>query len=109
MLFATRVSCKPKSLIANSDIGYVVTASLKGQTLKLEAEAVVVSDSRFAGPAYDGYIVAPRVYGNDRVPTLAEQVAESLGWEPGLTLNHCLEKDAKEFLKQNIEKTLEMF
>lgn len=115
MATVSRVCVTPEHLMANDDRGYQITARLDGATLRIAAECVVVSDSSHVSPRYKRYLVAPRVYDDERVPTLAEIVAEMAGWsyiDPPL-FGELLAGEgprlAREWLLQHHELVLEVY
>lgn len=77
---ALEVTVNPAYLPANTDSGYRITARQEGRHLHITAECVVASDAGHVSPHYDRYMVAPRVYQGQHVPTLAELIADACGW-----------------------------
>lgn len=110
------VKCDPEYLNSNSDNGYQITATVQRGILHLEASCVVVSDSSHVSPRYERYIVAQRVYDDNEPPTLAEQVAEKLGWDGchdtenngkyGIAHGRDAATVAKRYLRANAERVL---
>lgn len=96
--------------MANDDRGYQIMARLDGATLRIAAECVVVSDSSHVSPRYKRYLVAPRVYDDERVPTLAELVAEACGWVPSWEVAPSrLPGAARRWMREHPERVLEVY
>lgn len=100
------VRTRPEYIPANTDAGWQIDAWVEGGILHLVGGCSVVSDSSHISPRYERYLVAPRVYGNGHIPTLAEMVAVACGWCPEDIALCRYDRSARQWLRDNVEKVM---